>query len=102
MATVTVSVPKVTSSGARGRVAGQLDPDALPHSLYLPTWRPWLALYGARVRPAGARRAQEVRSQGKIVFIYCVHVACAKQHSVDIIQPTSTCSTVLRFAAPRS
>ena len=60
MATVTVST-RPLHSGTSGGKAGTVDPDAPPDSLYLPAWRPWLALYGARVRSAGHRRAQEVR-----------------------------------------
>lgn len=61
MATVTVQAPP-PSGGARGGMAADYDPDAVHSSVYLPVWRPWLALYGARVRPAGQRRATEVSS----------------------------------------
>lgn len=59
MATVTVSAPPPPGRGAHGGMAADYDPDAIHSSLYLPVWRPWLALYGARVRSAG-HRAQEV------------------------------------------
>lgn len=39
----------------------EVDPDALDPSVYLPAWRPWLALYGARVR-LGSSKAPEVVS----------------------------------------
>jgi hypothetical protein len=74
MATVVVSA-KPLHSAAHGGTAGVVDPDALPHTLYLPAWRPWLALYGARVRPAGHRRAQEVGSFPQVhgpLSVHCV------------------------------
>lgn len=40
----------------------EVDPDALDPSVYLPAWRPWLALYGARVR-MGSSKAPEVVSR---------------------------------------
>jgi hypothetical protein len=73
MATVTVSAQPLHSS-ARGGMAGEVDPDALPHTLYLPAWRPWLALYGARVRPGGLHRAQEVSTCVRLIFRGCTNV----------------------------
>lgn len=90
MATVTVSVPP-RHSGAHGGAASQIDPDALPNSLYLPAWRPWLALYGARVRCGGHRRTEEVSNVRTAEYHRCLlptQRQCSPQNQVFIASLT--------------
>ena len=41
---------------------GERDPNAPDPALYLPAWRPWLALYGARIRLGGNASSTAVRA----------------------------------------
>lgn len=46
------------------------DPDALDPSLFLPAWRPWLALYGARIRFGGHTTSSVVRIHCMAAFLH--------------------------------
>ena len=87
----------VTLSSAQGGLASKMDPDALPASLYLPVWRPWLALYNARVRVS--HRVHEVRDVPRQAAMVCQ--ACCIAHAAPSVamMPPAPSSARMRLCS---